>query len=892
MEKRKLVTLTDGTIVNLVDGVAVRNTFSSEFIGGGHHLIYDWIPEGEVWIDTEVPEADRGKILFHELLEIGLMRQGWSYDDAHDSANKFEDVLRKRGVKESADTGAVPGGAMAGLGKLPTPPPVVPATPSFKPQAGMEKFPNPATAKFPLIQDPHQYTNHRQTLIRPEEAPDKGPVTNTYTMVRSGANQRFWNRPISFTQHAEVSGQDGIHHSESIPFIPTSRDAVSGDGFHATAPQVASPADRTAMAQYRPIDHTDAAVDSQYDSVKHRLSLADATPRSIMLHEATHAFDPKTQDVRILHPGTDDVFEPEVPAMVTENQEAMRQGVPASSLDPRGQGSWVQDATKKYGSPLTGQPTDVEAVKNWVQNLRGDSPTGRNYRNWLATQERLYKHNAEIPHLRKGVELQPQQKRVVQKVKDLPDGAGLLVYHGLGSGKTISAIAAGDALGGKVETVVPASLRGNFSKELNKALTTSKQFTVKSYQDAVKNGIKPANLTVFDEAHRMGREGTQVSRVGELPTGKKMLLSGTPIRNSPDELVPLLKAMAPDRKVPGSSKSFDDKFVTKAHENGWLRRLFGADRVTPAAMKNEGQFRDLVRGRVDYHASQGNFPSTSTQDIDVEMSPAQSELYRGFGKAHSSLSYKIQHGLPPSKSESAQLNAFLSAVRQTSNNPTGFNTSLTGDPVDNSPKLKRMLQENLKRVKDPSFKSLIYSNYLDSGVEPLAKRLNQEHVPAGVFSGGLTDKARKDLVDRYNSGKLKSLLISGAGSEGLDLKGTQMVQLMEPHWNEARSDQVVGRAVRNDSHAALPEDLRNVLVQRYFTRPKPTFGERIGWSDPDRGVDRYLETLGKTKQDLNDQFLKVLQDEGSQPVKTAMAGYPLTLQPEPRASMDLPWTPK
>ena len=56
------------------------------------------------------------------------------------------------------------------------------------------------------------------------------------------------------------------------------------------------------------------------------------------------------------------------------------------------------------------------------------------------------------------------------------------------------------------------------------------------------------------------------------------------------------------------------------------------------------------------------------------------------------------------------------------------------------------------------------------------------------------------------------LLASGAGSEGLDLKGTRLMQLLEPHWNESRLDQVIGRGIRYRSHEGLPPEDRNGKV--------------------------------------------------------------------------------
>ncbi len=466
--------------------------------------------------------------------------------------------------------------------------------------------------------------------------------------------------------------------------------------------------------------------------------------------------------------------------------------------------------------------------------------------------------------LRPELQLQEHQKRVVEKTKRLPRDGGLLVYHGLGSGKTLASIAAGEALGGRVEAVVPAALRENYRKEILKGVDDPAHFDVKSYQSAVRDGFDPdTKLTVFDESQRLGREGTLQSELATQAPGRKMLLSGTPIRNEPSELTPLLRAIAPDRDVPATADDFNERFLEPEHANGWLKRLFGARAVEPAGIKNQDELAELLKDRVDYHASVGDFPTTKEEDIDVEMSSDQTDLYQGLAKRYPGLMWKMRNQLPASKTEEQQMDAFLSASRQVSNTPSSFWSEQT-DPVDSSPKLQRMLKEIVKRSrKDPNFRSLTYSNYLDSGVEPLAERLNASGVSAGVFSGKMNDQERKDLIERYNTGKLKSLLISGAGAEGLDLKGTRLVQLMEPYWNEARSDQVIGRAVRNQSHAALPADQRDVHIQRYFSHPKPGLLERIGWNEPDPGADRYLAGRARRKQELNEQFLQVLRQVGS-----------------------------
>jgi superfamily II DNA or RNA helicase len=222
-----------------------------------------------------------------------------------------------------------------------------------------------------------------------------------------------------------------------------------------------------------------------------------------------------------------------------------------------------------------------------------------------------------------------------------------------------------------------------------------------------------------------------------------------------------------------------------------------------------------------------------------------------------SLAYKIKHGIPPDKTEAKSLNAFLNASRQVSNTPKGFNLSATSA---DEPKLNAAFREINKRYKtDKNYRGVTYSNYLSSGVAPMASRLSDAGIPFAEFTGKLSDKKKKEVIENYNAGNIKHLLISGAGSEGLDLKGTKLLQVLEPHWNDPKIDQVIGRAVRYQSHAHLPEGERKVEIQRLTAIPRK---HGIFFKKRDMGADEYLAMLSKKKTELNTSFLKALQEVG------------------------------
>ena len=66
--------------------------------------------------------------------------------------------------------------------------------------------------------------------------------------------------------------------------------------------------------------------------------------------------------------------------------------------------------------------------------------------------------------------------------------------------------------------------------------------------------------------------------------------------------------------------------------------------------------------------------------------------------------------------------------------------------------------------------------------------------------------------DNVNGNKIKVVLISQAGSEGIDFKAIRQIHIMDPWYNMSRIEQITGRGVRNFSHKGLPFEERNVEI--------------------------------------------------------------------------------
>ena len=161
-----------------------------------------------------------------------------------------------------------------------------------------------------------------------------------------------------------------------------------------------------------------------------------------------------------------------------------------------------------------------------------------------------------------------------------------------------------------------------------------------------------------------------------------------------------------------------------------------------------------------------------------------------------------------------------------------------------------------KLIKGSSGVILIYSQYIDGGLVPIALALESmgmrragnpslfktpqadeidaktyktrtEMETGEVFStasyvmitgdkafspDNVADLKKCTNLDNKNGENVKVILISQAGAEGLDFKFIRQVHVLEPWYNMNRIEQIIGRAVRTCSHKDLPFSQRNVQI--------------------------------------------------------------------------------
>lgn len=467
------------------------------------------------------------------------------------------------------------------------------------------------------------------------------------------------------------------------------------------------------------------------------------------------------------------------------------------------------------------------------------------------------------------VKLQPHQEEAVAKARG-KDG-GILINHGLGSGKTLTSMAIAEERGGNVLAVVPAALRNNYHEQLKKFVPEDrhKNYKVVSYHEFMKDPHKhidthKPNTLVADEVHRLRNPKRMKGSFTDVRHKVPFMvgMTGSLVNNHPSEAVELTNL------VNGKNVMTKDEFERnhigiKQHKPGLIGRLKGAQTGETEYIRNKEGLKRKLEPHIHRFTGDENYkkhlPKVEYEDINVPMSEKQQTMIKALSGSNPALAHKLKNNLPPSKAEAQQLNTFMMGMRQVSNNPGTLDKNIK-DHMAESPKLQRAAEEIEKHKKDdPNFRGVTYSRFLDGGVRPITKKTDGH-----VYEGSLNDKKRNEVLNDFKSGKKKHIGISPSGGEGLDLKGVKLMQVLEPDWNPETTSQAIGRAIRYKSHEHLPENERHVKVQRFHSvhpdglKQKIPLLNKLKAFKKETSPDEYLASRAKEKDQLNKDFLSTL----------------------------------
>lgn len=417
---------------------------------------------------------------------------------------------------------------------------------------------------------------------------------------------------------------------------------------------------------------------------------------------------------------------------------------------------------------------------------------------------------------RSDIPLKEHQIRVIKKLLE-PGRHGIAAIHATGSGKTLLSVAASQCFldanpSRKVIVVSPCTLKDNFKKEILKY----KNFrnydsymyytTDKFHKDFSANPEIVGNDTmlIIDEAHLYR---TEIKKSGNNKVikgvrsysildasklaSKVLLMTATPMVNTISDFINIIGM------IDGSSGSEIPDYKT-----------FVEIVKRPAALK------EYFAGKLDFYEPdkeeyEAHFPRIEYENVFFRMSDSLYKIYR---RQEEMLGYNSKKNEELGEDIfNKDMTRFYTGIRMTSN--------LSDEASENEEMKIKWVVDKVKETYLQNKRWIIFSQFIKFGISDISNKLTAQGIKHEYITGEVTDlcKRYQSIVD-YNSGKSDILLISSCAATGIDTVNTDYVVSLEHPWNYAVQKQVVGRAVRYDSHKNHPTKVVKVF-KLYTVKP-------------------------------------------------------------------------
>ncbi len=288
----------------------------------------------------------------------------------------------------------------------------------------------------------------------------------------------------------------------------------------------------------------------------------------------------------------------------------------------------------------------------------------------------------------------------------------------------------------------------------------------------------PFSYAILDEAQHIKNRGTRNAKsVKMLQAKHRLILTGTPIENSLDELWSLF-----DFLMPGLLSSYDrfiEKYIRNPGDNKGINIEILRRKVSPFILR---------RMKMDVLEE---LPPVSEIIYYCHLSDIQKELYYSYAQsAREELSKLVKRD----GFEKVQIHilATLTRLKQICCHPAIF--AKENPELGDSSKYD-MLMELIPTLIEGRHKTVIFSQYTKM-LNILCNDFKQQGINFEYLDG--SSKNRMSIVKRFNEDDNISIFLVSlkAGGAGLNLVGADTVVHYDMWWNPAVEEQATGRAHR------------------------------------------------------------------------------------------------
>jgi SNF2 family DNA or RNA helicase len=259
------------------------------------------------------------------------------------------------------------------------------------------------------------------------------------------------------------------------------------------------------------------------------------------------------------------------------------------------------------------------------------------------------------------------------------------------------------------------------------------------------------DLVVLDEAQRIKNKSSTTSEIARaIPRTRSWALTGTPIENSPEDLVGIFEFLSP----------------------GYLNRDMPVRRLGKLAQDY------ILRRTKDMVMT--DLPPKLFRDAEIDLTPEQWSTYK---KAEDEGILHLDE-----MGEGITIQHVFELVLR-------LKQICNFDPATGaSAKLER-LEADLEEVAASGQKAIVFSQWV-SALDQMKDKLARFHPLE--YHGKIPSKKRDGVIQKFKEEKKRHVLLMsyGAGAVGLNLQFCHYVFLFDRWWNPAVEDQAINRAHR------------------------------------------------------------------------------------------------
>jgi len=485
---------------------------------------------------------------------------------------------------------------------------------------------------------------------------------------------------------------------------------------------------------------------------------------------------------------------------------------------------------------------------------------------------------------------------------------GMLFYHSMGSGKTITSISVAlefiKKYNEKIIIMANKSLHQNYIFDIKKYLSLN-QIPENKMDDIIKdnfyfismnasnillkfNEINIKNkLLIIDEAHNMFNSVVNGSKnmtelyhvIKNEPTIKIILLSGTPIINTPYESIICFNLLVNNKNTlfPENYADFLNYFIDIDNNDLYKIRL--------------NKFGNRIIGLISHFQNEINedFPTNlGIEKILCPMTKTQTEQYFIFKnqeleKQANYFSKNREKNIGIAKNSKGNISDYKIKTRMLSN-------ILPQEEVENCIKFNKIF-EHINNINNGNNISLIYSQFTNEyGIASLEKyflkknmlclnntfnitnidendffKNNNNNINSttvekilqpkyfAIISGKVEFEDRQKIQNLINNSNNKYgeyisiVIVSSTGAEGLNFSNLRSIHILESYWNYSRILQIQARGIRYKSHIALKTNEQDVKTYVYLSH----------LTDDVKTTDEEIYELAVNNYDIINEFLNV-----------------------------------